>query len=278
MATLVTLCVVIVLCASGAQGGRLHPLWCSFVSDLCRRFDESPGEISLIHIHQEYSVQEPFLHLLPPILVWAPVEQLKAAFPNGFLCPKCNSPSISDGFDWMNGIGKERSEPRKIHGRDGVVILVGRIYKCEKMGHEVVSYHPGILRQVGAPSLIPFRLWSQTGFTCELMSDVEAMVISGVSISKIEASLMVAAHARYSNRKNRFGHLQGSLVVNNFPTYEEWCSFLPAIAPSRHAITGCFLATFWEKSALYVKHMQCTSINERDSWLSCDHTSASAGN
>ena len=42
-------------------------------------------------------------------------------------------------------MGSEHSEPRKIHGRDGIVLLVGRVYKCSQKGHEVVSYHPGIL-------------------------------------------------------------------------------------------------------------------------------------
>lgn len=262
----------LLLSGNNAQGGKLHPQWCSFISDLCRRFENSPGEISLLHIHCEYSIEEPFLHLLPPILIWAPVEQLKVV--TEFVCPKCDSSSLLCGYDWMNGVGRDRCEPRKIHGRDGVVILVGRVYKCVKMGHEIIGYHPGILRQI-KPSLVPFRLWSRTGFTYELMSDIEAMVVSGVSISKIAASLATAAIGQYSNRKNRYADLKGSL--SDFPTYEEWCSFLPTIAPSRHAIAGCFLASFWEKSILYDKHMQYTSITDEDSWFSCDHTFASAG-
>lgn len=184
----------------------------------------------------------------------------------------------------MNGIGGERSQPRKIHGRDGVVILVGRVYKCEKAGHEVVAYHPDILRQIGTPSLIPFRLWSRTGFTCDLMYDIEAMIMSGVSMSKIEVSLSTAAVTHYSNLRNRFYHLKRlssssiDTTLQNFPTYEVWCAYLPtAITPSRHAVTGCFLASFWEKSVLYERHMQATTITDEESWLSCDHTFASAG-
>ena len=62
------------------------------------------------------------------------------------------------GYDWMTCVGSDRTEPRKIHGRDGVVLLVGRHYKYFKKAHEVVSYHPSILRQINIPSLIPFRL------------------------------------------------------------------------------------------------------------------------
>ena len=38
-----------------AEGGRLHPQWCSFISDLCKRFEDSPTSFSLIYVHREYS-------------------------------------------------------------------------------------------------------------------------------------------------------------------------------------------------------------------------------
>ena len=180
----------------------------------------------------------------------------------------------------MNGAESDRSEPRKIHGRDGITILVGRVYKCVKSGHEVVSYYPGILRQLKAKSLIPFRLWSRTGFTYDLMNDIEAMMISGVSSSMIETNLAASPVAQYAERKNRYLYLQklsDTSSVDTFPSYEQWCSFLPASAPSRHTISGCFLASFWEKRSLFDKHMQQTTVTDEDSWLSCDHTFASVG-
>ena len=271
--------LLVFLLWSAVEGGKLHPQWCTFISDLCKRFEDSPKSFSLIYVHREYSAKNPFLHLLPPILVWAPVEQYNGVLPDGFTCPRCDSSSILYGFGWMNGIGRDRLQPRKIHGRDGVTILVGRIYKCMKSGHEVVSYHPGILRQL-ASSLIPFKLWSRTGFMYDLIGDIEDMMISGVSISTIETNLATSPVAQYAERKNRYFHIQrlsGTCSVDEFPTYEEWCSFLPATAPSRHAITGCFLASFWEKNSLLDKHMQCTTIPDEDSWLSCDHTFASVG-
>ena len=119
-----------------AQGGKLHPQWCSFISGLCQRFEDNPTGTSLIYLHYEYSTQDPYLHLLPPIFIWAPLEQFKTI---SFLCPKFDSSSPLFGFSWMNGIGTERSQPRKIHGRDGVVILVGRVYKCKEVGHKVAN-------------------------------------------------------------------------------------------------------------------------------------------
>ena len=141
---------VMLLWKNNAQGGKLHPQWCSLIADLCRKFEENPTGSTLIYLHQEFSTDHPYLHLLPPVLIWAPVEQFSDFFPNGFHCPKCDSLCSSRlyGYDWMDGVGSERTEPRKIHGRDGVVLLVGRRYKCGKMAHEVISYHPGILRQL----------------------------------------------------------------------------------------------------------------------------------
>lgn len=112
--------------------------------------------------HCEFSIYKPFLHLLPPIILWDPLQQLKDVFPNGFLCPKCEGMEslLQTVVKWMDGIASDRTEPRKIYGRKGIVFLVGRVYKCTCSGHEVLSYHPGILTQINAPSLIPFKLWS----------------------------------------------------------------------------------------------------------------------
>ena len=192
----------------------------------------------------------PYLHLIPPILIWSPVEQFKEMFPNGLICPKCDpgSSSILYGYDWMSGVESERTEPRKIHGRDGIVLLIGQRYKCFKKSHEVVGYHPGILRQISAPALIPFRLWSRTGFTTSLTNDIVAMVVSGVSVSTIESNLVLAIVTQYSIKRMRFFQLQGlsNTPCHEFPSYEQWTSLLPAVAPSRHAISACFLSSFWD--------------------------------
>lgn len=275
------------LVISTVQGGRLHPQWCSFIADLCRKIDENQSGSSfssnLMYVHQEFSTNYPYLHLLPPILIWAPVEQFREVLPNCFHCPKCECPtSILHGCGWMNGVESERTEPRRIHGRDGIVLLVGRRYKCSKEAHEVVSYHPGILRQLQTPSLIPFRLWSRTGFTSALTNDIMTMVVSGLSASTIESNLVSATVVQFSVKRRRFIELQGrsSRVLQSgqdFPSYEQWNSFLPAVAPSRHAISACFLSSFWENHSLFERHMQCTTITDTDSWLSCDHTFTSAG-
>lgn len=96
--------LLVFLLWSTVESGKLHPQWCTFISDLCKRFEDSPKSFSLIYVHREYSAKNPFLHLLPPILVWAPVEQYNGVLPDGFTCPRCDSSSILYGFGWMNGI------------------------------------------------------------------------------------------------------------------------------------------------------------------------------
>ena len=105
-------------------------------------------------------------------------------------------------------MGSEHSEPRKIHGRDGIVLLVGRVYKCSQKGHEVVSYHPGILHQIKAQSLIMFRLWLRTGYTTDIIRSIETMILSGVRMSAIQKSLEIAQYSL------RFTELQQLNVLN----------------------------------------------------------------
>ena len=73
------------------------------------------------------------------------------------------------------------------------------------------------------------------------------MVVSGVSISTIESNLVLATVTQCSMKQKRFfEHLGVSNTTfgYEFPTYEQLSSRLPAAAPSRHAISACFLSLF----------------------------------
>ena len=271
---------VIVLYVSA---GRLHPKWYSLISKICKDFEKHPSPPKLIsHIEcTQEGLQEPFLHLLPPLIIWAPLEQFKEIFSSGFKCPKCESTdSVLFGYSWKDGVESGRSEPRKIHGQDGIVLLVGRVYKCSKKGHEVVSYHPGVLGQINAKSLIIFCLWFKTGYTVDLIRFVESMIISGLRLSAIQKLLDSTCLEQYSFRRKQFTEIQrlcSTPATTDFPSFDNWKAHLPTLSPSKHAIAGCFLSSFWEKEKVYEKHMQHTSLTEEDGWLSCDHTFASAG-
>ena len=105
-------------------------------------------------------------------------------------CPKCETAnSALYGCGWKDGVESERSEPRKIHGRGRVVLLVGRVYKCSKKGHEVAGYHPGILHQINAKSMIIFRLWLRTGYTTNFIRFIKSIILSGLRLSAIQKLL-----------------------------------------------------------------------------------------
>jgi len=105
------------------------------------------------------------MYLMSPIILWSPLEQFSNV---SMACPKCtmlNEPNVLHARGWRNRMGGARSEPRKIYGVNGVTLLVCRVYACSN-NHEVVGYHPGILKEIPA-CFVPFKLWHITEFTLE---------------------------------------------------------------------------------------------------------------
>ena len=98
--------LLVFLLWSTVEGGKLHPQWCTFISDLCKRFEDSPKSFSLIYVHHKHSARNHFLHLRP-MLVWAPVDQYNGVLPDGFTYPRCDSLRIMYGFGWMNGFERD---------------------------------------------------------------------------------------------------------------------------------------------------------------------------
>ena len=158
----------------------------------------------------------------------------------------------------------------KIYGLYAITLLVCHVYACSK-NHEIVGYHPGVLKQV--PScFIPFKLWHITGFTLEHVQLIASLLSFGMSIHKVREILFERIGWWYHHQKLKFMELNKN-SSNNFPSQAEWFS---SALPSQHSISSCFLADFWEKEEVYVKCMQSTTVNENSLWLSCDHTFASA--
>ena len=266
-------------------------VWSDYIATVCRTFEVSPTS-SVVQSQVQIcatttGVQNPLLHLMPHIIIWAPGEQFPHLFPNGLKCPKCHNENADESsplcaVGWRDGRGPARSEPRKIHGTDGVVLLVGRVYKCTKQGHEILSYNAGLLQQIPTAYLVPFQLWHRTGFTPDLMMLIESLVTAGVSLSGIRDMLFRKRCLHYNTVKSRFSTLRNMLLPHDisqvpFPTFDEWSAYFPSLVPSRHAISACFLASFWKKAHLYKLHMQRVSTDNQDGWLSCDHTFKSAG-
>ena len=142
-----------------AAKSSLPTEWCVQLSQICCKFnDRNPSPPEIINCSTNST---PLMYLMPPAILWSPLEQLPT-FKDKLVCPKCPTSGhiLLHASGWRDGSKGRRSEPRKIYGEDGVTLLVGRVYTCTK-GHEVVGYHPGILKN------IPFLL------VCGILQDLQ---------------------------------------------------------------------------------------------------------
>ena len=265
--------ILLLLVATFSTSSAFPPEWASCIVQACTEFPNHP---QCMLIHSPPTVGDPLTplsYLVPPVLLWSPQEQFIAT---SFSCPACTTPSNSHLFPsgWRDGTS-ERLIPRRIHGIHSTVLLVTRMYKCQR-GHEVLGYDPGVLSQVPSHGMIPFRLWHKTGATRELIEWVHSLVATGTAFNVASTMLLHARYREYVRRVNILEALPGTVEMS-FPTFEQWCSYFPSDSPSRHFLSACFLLSFWDKEPLYNKHMRSLSIHGSETWLSCDHTFASAG-
>jgi len=134
--------VVILTCFSNGivRGKEFPEVWKRYIQTLCQRFNQTgvlmPRVVSAVPDYDVglIAVSEPLLYLMPPVLMWSPMEQYSDLFPNGVKCPKCNSCGNDDGtlscIGWKDGSQGTSAEPRVIHDVDRIMLLVGRVYWC----------------------------------------------------------------------------------------------------------------------------------------------------
>lgn len=259
---------------------RLPPQWCAKIAQLCDDFKDDHPALPFIDrvcylITLEQSLNEPILYLFPPVIMWSPVEQFQDTLHVQIFCPKCIQLGKMDiplhASGWRNALDGVRSEPRKIYGSEGICLVIGRVYRCHN-SHEVVGYHPGLLEQIST-NFIPFRLWHKTGFTTEFVDLIVALITTGLSISEIRNFVYKRHVSHYHGRNSQFNKALISLKRNSsFPSLDAWEGCFPNVLPSIHALSGCFLADFWNKDCIYTRCMQNMTIDE---WLSLDHTFSS---
>ena len=254
------------------------------ISSLCAEFnDDHPSPPNVIRNPQcittlKELVHTPLAFLLPPLILWSPLEQFHGIISGQFCCPKCTDQNVRlHARAWRDGTCGERSEPRKIHGCDGVTLLVGRLYECDNK-HEVLAYHPDIIKQI-PESFIPFKLWHITGFTVECIELVVALMSAGMSVNYVKTVIEQKQLLFFYTQKMKFMHIisaSNSELTISFPTAPAWQQHFSAPLPSNHALSSCFLAEFWSKESVYVQCMQNTTVDDDNLWLSLDHTFSSA--
>lgn len=198
--------------------------------------------------------------LLLPLIIWAPLEQFNRYISKS--CPKCDSgiDNCLKAIDWCDGHTANRN-PTLIYDVNSNSLLVSRVYKCSN-DHEVLGHHPSIVQQLIEVKLhdaIPFRLYHKCGFSSGLLSFVDMMLHSGLTIQGIESILLenrvrlffeVKRRHKALNRCNNIESDTG-LTALNFPDIDDDCVCFFKDHPSRHSISACFLLQFWEKEPLY---------------------------
>lgn len=249
--------------------------WLKRIQQYCAAFEKNPHPpipIATFPPACEF-VSSPAAFLMPTFILWAPLEQ----YPTNYCCPKCKEIGVGlKPVRWQCS-SNPQAAPRKIHGVDGPIILVGRVYKCTK-GDEVLAYHPGLLAQVPVQEVIPFALWHRTGFSSNLLELVHSLVLAGVSISAITETLQRNRYRVFFQMKRLYHSMHAHLNAPEmpFPSVTEYEQMLGTeMTPSRHSTGNVFLQSFWKKEMLYVNAMKGTTVKEDDGWLSCDHTFAS---
>ena len=260
-----------------AETTNLPEEWHQQIRQYCSAFERNPHPpIQIVTVppdSQPTSNAKGFL--IPTCVLWSPLEQ----YPANYICPKCTITVTNAELRpvrWQDG-SNPQSSPRKIHGIDGPVFVVGRVYKCTS-GHEVLAYHPELLKQVPVQEAIPFSLWHRTSFTTDLLQLVHSLVLAGTTINAISESLQGNRRRVYFNMKHLYHSLHSYLNAPEmpFPSLDEYEQVLGVeFAPSRHSVGAIFLASFWKKEKLYVNAMRRTMVDKDDGWLCCDHTFAS---
>ena len=180
--------------------------WCIHISQLCKRFDDSspspPAQVSTDNCTFDSS-NTPLIFLMPPIILWSPLEQFPK-FKAKMACPKClpSHKSLLHASGWRDGMKGRRSEPRKIYGEYGVTLLVGRVYTCTK-GHEIAGYHPSIVGNI-PDWFVPFSLWHITGFTKQAVQLINSLMTSGLSIHEISRVIFQKQASWYCEQKLKY--------------------------------------------------------------------------
>lgn len=258
-------------------GQGLPDSWKLAISLQCEAFRNMPASLTPLSIISSGNYDDPIVSLCPPILIWSPIEQWRSIMTHQPVCPVCAEGAVHGSllapYRWLDG-SSDNAQPRKIHDSHGIMLLVSRVYRCSS-GHEILGHDPFILKKL-PQALVPFLLWHKTGVTKQLVDDISALVDAGLPIVSIESLLLRRRRADYLKRESLFMEL---VQVNQpFPTFEAWSQYFPCMTPGWHVIKTCYQVDFDAKKELYDRYMQQMTVSEDSgSWLSCDHTFASAG-
>ena len=114
------------------------------------------------------------------VTVWDPQVLIKNLV---IYCPVCKG--IVHPIRWKDG-SKSYEGPRKLYGLKEGVLLISRVYRCDK-GHQVLAHDSGILSQTHSFLIEPLLLFHKGGIIRELYEFIISHVDIGITPSDILA-------------------------------------------------------------------------------------------
>ena len=166
---------------------------------------------------------DPDDYLLPFLIIWNPMLTYNSLFLEpGIKCPQdgCDKSVITKY--WNDG-STPHKQPRIIHDTKDIVLLVSAVYMCEN-GHKILAHDPRILKMIPCPTMVPFVLLHQTGFTRDFVDLISLLCSSGMNFHSLETTIKRLRWENYLKRKSMYQCIvDKSKELNdeiiNFPTF-----------------------------------------------------------
>ena len=199
------------------------------------------------------------------VILWDPLSvcsNLTLCCPNCLECSGINQSLRASR--WKDGRTK-CDEPRCLYGLTNNVLLVSRVYVCDRR-HQIIAHDPSVLSQVKGILPIPFLLFHKAGVTRELHSFIISHANAGLTISEIQALWLQTMYDSYGSRREAYlsAWNKNSNICPPFPEFDQRFK-----QPGEKIIASCIARNYFEKEHLYTKRM-CQMTARK--WLSCDHT------
>ena len=198
------------------------------------------------------------------VIVWDPQILIKNL---SIYCPICKG--FVHPIRWKDGT-KRYEGPRKLYGLKENVLLISRVYRCEK-GHQILAHDPEVLSQSNSILMEPFLLFHKGGITRELYEFIISHIDIGLSPfnihvlwRQIKYNWQVSLKIQY--QKWQFVNQKNSSDIDDITELNEQMN--DEFASGLKMITSCLIESYFSKETFYTNRM--AQKNART--ISADHT------
>ncbi len=205
-------------------------------------------------------------YFLPDVLLWDPFQQYPLLFKEVFMCPEDGCGLPMKFLTWQDG-SKARYNPRTLYGVNGIVLLVGQIFRCSS-GHLVTTYDPRRLSVFPDRSCLPFMLLHKCGLTVELVDFIFVLASQGTSFKDIHQAIKGNCQARYHRSQIAYWCTTYGSGVSPGPA-------LPITFPEfgQQTVSNDIMMNSFVVKAKELENFFATTMSSlMGTHLSCDHT------